>query len=531
MIHFSTPLKKIARFICLALLFLTGLRDLKLHAQVLSLPDSSFGLNGRVAIQHGFSVSGSSGNGVRALKLYADGRILLAATSKPFGNQSNREYFAGRLMPDGTPDSTFNDSARVFISGEPNAGALHSAEIGPGNKIVLAGNRQNPFTLINESFLVKLKADGTRDSSFGTNGLLAFSGSLIGSISEAVDARILANEKILVTAQVRLTSGNPGLEFCLIRLNPDGSLDSEFGDNGKTFIVDPATPDRPYRMAVQSDGKVLLAGITTIEGVPAFKVARIREDGKIDSLFGQNGTVIIDRGTERTPNLNDLVIQDDSKILLAGNWSVNSSDSRLTIVRLKPDGSRDEEFGTEGIVNIIPLSIAEKILINTDKSILAVGRNFDQVVIARLLGNGEPDQNFGVMGAAELGNANPSSTDLTAALLPDGKVLIGGRWTNNGLNHYSVLKVKFIQKGSAGLTELTDPAVQIYPNPAGDCFFLSDPYNRFNLCRVFDASGRAIMSASLNTGAPVDVSAIGSGIYIIELSGSNTVGRTKLIKK
>jgi uncharacterized delta-60 repeat protein len=500
-------------------------------AQVMVIPDSSFGINGRLAVAHGKSISGSSGNGVRSLKLYDDGRLLLAATSKPSANLSNREFFATRLLPDGTPDSTFNDSARVFINGEPNTGPLHSAEIGPGNKMIMVGNRQNPFSLIGETFMVKLKENGTRDSTFGTDGILSFSVSPVGSISEAYDARLLSNEKILVTAKVRISSGNPGLEFCLIRLNANGSLDTEFGDNGVTFIVDADEPDFPYRMALQSDGKILVAGTTTQEGVPMFKVARVHENGRIDSLFGTNGSVIINRGAERTPNLNDLVVQDDGKILLAGNYSVNSNDSRLTIVRLKTNGSIDEEFGTNGIVNIRPISIANKILVNSDKTILAIGQNFDQAAIARFQENGELDQSFGNMGTADLGNANPSGSDLTAVLLPDGKVMIGGKWTNNSINHYSLLKVKFSPKNATALNDFVKEQIHVFPNPAGDYMFVQSSENNMLRYRIFDMGSRLLLAGSVFAEEPIHLNQLKPGIYWVEVSGEQTLLQTRFIRQ
>lgn len=500
--------------------------------QIFVQPDSGFGSNGRKAVQQGVSQSGQSGHGVRSLQLYSDGRILLGATSKPFTALNYQEYFAARLLENGEYDQTFNDSGRIFIKGEPTTtGAMHRAVIGPNNTVILAGNRPNPFSLIDETYVVKLKADGSCDSSFATNGILTLNVSPHGSRSGAYDVAILPNEKILLASQVQVGSGNPGLEFCVIRLNANGSLDESFGDAGKTFIVDSVRAATPYRMVVQRNGRIVVGGITTINGVPTFKVIRLLENGDIDNDFGVNGILLVDRGEERTPNFNDILEQPDGKIILAGNYSAGAGDSRLTLVRLKSDGSRDENFGTNGIVDIQQASIANKVLINEDKTILAIGRNFDQVVIAKFKENGSLDFSFGDQGVEELGNANPSNSDLTAVLMPDGKVMIGGLWTDNNLNHFSLLKVKFVPQAINSSETFSVAQVGIYPNPAVDFIHIQpkQPYN--TNCRILDVSGRMLQQLQINSEQTIDLQNIPAGIYILELSANADILRTKFIRR
>jgi uncharacterized delta-60 repeat protein len=436
------------------------------------------------------------------------------------------------LNPDGTIDESFGTAGKVIINGDPiNSGNLYAADIGPNDQIILCGNRQNPFNSIGETFLVKLNKNGSLDESFGTLGKLYLNISPINSLSEGYDVKFLSDGKILVAIHTRFASGNPGLEFSVAKLNADGSFDNSFGDGGKKFIVNSEQPDTPYRMAIQQDGKILIAGLTSVDGISKFKIVRLDANGNEDISFGNNGTSIIDRGTETTPNVRDMIILSNGKILITGNLSIAAGNSKLTIAKLNSDGSIDDTFGENGIKNIIQIDMGNKLLEDNDGNIIAIGRSFDEVKIAKLNSNGEDDLNFGTNGVASLGTSNPSSNDLTGLFLTNDRVLIGGSWTNNGKNNYSVVKVKFASSSNPTTIEnLNQKSISFFPNPTKGLLYFNTDILPISL-ELFDLSGRSVYNSYQSFNSTIDISHINNGVYLLKSTCSNgSVSSTRIIK-
>lgn len=140
------------------------------------------------------------------------------------------------------------------------------------------------------------------------------------------------------------------MDFALARYNPDGSLDTGFGNNGKvtTKIFD--GNDYAEAVAIQRDGRIVVAGrAAPSSGTMDFAICRYDPDGTLDPSFGNSGKVVIDASfpaglSDAAPGL---AIQPDGKILVTGR---NGAD-RFGLVRLHNDGSLDTGFGASGKVS------------------------------------------------------------------------------------------------------------------------------------------------------------------------------------
>jgi uncharacterized delta-60 repeat protein len=110
-------------------------------------------------------------------------------------------------------------------------------------------------------------------------------------------------------------------------------------------------------MALQTDGKIVVAGSTVNLGHDNFITVRFLPDGSIDPSFGSNGKVITSLGESFDGNPNSIAVQSDGKILVGGvgvgpmNYTTWAD---FALVRFMPDGSPDPSFGINGIV-LIPL--------------------------------------------------------------------------------------------------------------------------------------------------------------------------------
>lgn len=131
---------------------------------------------------------------------------------------------------------------------------------------------------------------------------------------------------------------------------PAGSLDPSFGVGGKVVTSIGAGEDQAYGVALQEDNKIVVAGFSfSVDTGKDFVVVRYNEDGSLDETFGVGGIVKTDVQLGSDDIAYDLAIQIDGKIVVAGS-SDNGSDRDAAIVRYNTDGSLDVTFGVDGVV-------------------------------------------------------------------------------------------------------------------------------------------------------------------------------------
>ena len=507
------------------LLFFFCFSFVSVYGQILVSPDSSFGVNGRVAIEVGISSSGESGMGRRVLKMLPNGKMLIATTAKINEFNSNRNYWIGQLNSDGTLDELFGTEGRtVIFSGNDGVGnALVAVDTDLDNGVIVLGERKDPFTVIEEAVVKRLFSDGSVDNSFGVAGERIFRLSPIGSFTRARDLKVLANGKILVLMDTRYSSTNPvglGNEYCVARLNSNGSIDSSFAENGFSFIIDATLNDLASKIAVRENGKIILAGTVSVSGISKYRFIQLNENGSLDEEFGINGSVIVERGNESAVILNDLIIDANGAILATGNAS-----QMLTIVRLDSSGFLDEEFNEIGYLNIPALDIGNKLLIDEEGFIYAVGREFNQVLISKLNSQGDLISDFGSQGVASLGTANPSSSDLTAAFSNDGNLFIAGAWFNNDKDFYSMVKVKFANAGiPSNLQSVELNSLIVYPNP-GTSFIRVNKALEDEFYQIVNSRGQQVFEGILLSDGFIQTERLNAGMYILHFPGKGLFAR------
>ena len=202
--------------------------------------------------------------------------------------------------------------------------------------------------------LLRLNADGSPDTSFGTAGVVnvVFDS---GGFDTAMDVAVQADGKIVVagtTSTFVVGSDN----FALTRFNSNGSLDTTFGTGGHVTTDFFGSTDQVRRMKLQADGKILVVGlavhpITPVSGSTLFAIARYNADGTPDLTFAINGKTTDSPGNSLSV-ANGLAIQNDGKIVVAGSTAASGGDEPDTgFVRylgdgqVKLPGTRDDSFG------------------------------------------------------------------------------------------------------------------------------------------------------------------------------------------
>jgi uncharacterized delta-60 repeat protein len=285
---------------------------------------------------------------------------------------------------------------------------------------------------------------GALDLSFGTEGTVV--ASIPGAFS-AVDMALQADGKILLASGVNDPT-NIG-KFAVIRLNPDGSPDETFGIGGLSKIVfDQIAREVAYTIVVQADGKIVIAGVVEF-GSPIWDigVARLNPDGSLDTTFGSGGKFKVPISGENYPS--DIAVQPDGRIVIAGRSRVQPNWDG-TLVRLTANGSLDSSFNGTGIL-IVPISsnasfdVFNKVIVQANGRITVAGETSGGIsqdtAVLRYNVNGTPDTTFGSGGRVVVSAADQNDRAAALTIQPDGRLLVGGAGTNGSADFATLVRL------------------------------------------------------------------------------------------
>jgi uncharacterized delta-60 repeat protein len=327
-----------------------------------------------------------------------------------------------RLLSGGLPDPSFGSGGKVFT---PFFGSridvVASSVAQPDGRVIVAGTSGNPSE---EDFaLARFNADGTLDTTFGTNGQVRTD---LGASDTVEDVTLQPDGKILVAG---MTGAGNDFAAAVVRYNADGSIDTTFGNNG-VARVHPRTYDYAFAVRALPGGKVLLGGYTGTaeQGSGDFLLARFTSAGAPDPTFGTGGITITDiAGNYDT--LRTLMVTGD-KVIAAGESIVGAPSSFQTSVvlaRYNAAGKLDGAFGAGGKV-VVPAGGYETVAdgaVRADGSIVVADNFFGSVVVRQFTPTGKVDASFGTGGLAAI-NVFPTDRVRRLALIGGGKILLGG---------------------------------------------------------------------------------------------------------
>jgi uncharacterized delta-60 repeat protein len=262
---------------------------------------------------------------------------------------------------------------------------------------------------------------GTLDASFGNSGITVTPIGFSSDLGWAID--LLPNGKVV---QVGQTYNGTNSDFGVVRYDPDGVLDSGFGNNGTTSIPVGTGDDYARALVVQSDQKMLIGGQSVVGTLYDFTFVRLLANGDLDPTFGQGGTVTVPVGDE-DDDLQALAILPDGKILATG-LAYHNNEWKFALLRLKSNGDLDNTFGTNGKVLTSFTStgaFARGLVVQSDGKIVVAGESNNNFAVARYLANGTLDNTFGQNGQAtfDFGGIDRCKA---LALQNDGKLLLVG---------------------------------------------------------------------------------------------------------
>jgi uncharacterized delta-60 repeat protein len=320
-------------------------------------------------------------------------------------------------------------------------------------------------------------APGDLDPTFGNNGRVLIPVGTYGAVPTA--SALQPDGKILLAAYTKpnnqtyvhclvLRGPTPAgdsddVDFLVMRLNPNGSLDSSFGSGGlvRTPInLIPNGEDCPMAITVAPDGGILLAGYAaaSVDQPHEWALVRYTSNGSLDGTFSGDGIETLPLGTVNfgANSARDVVVQPDGMIVAAG-----SAYPDWTLVRLLDDGTRDESFGTHGVVRTLLGEegfgdTAEALAIRPGGRILVGGTvgyhgGDSDFGAAQYLGNGALDPAFGDGGISVLQDGGTKILrDLQ--VLEDGGFAVAGYSQSFDPGSYWFRVARFLSDGSRGWT-------------------------------------------------------------------------------
>jgi len=362
--------------------------------------------------------SSAFGNSVAAQR---DGKIVVAGSAEVSGVD---QFALVRYNSDGKLDTTLNGNGKVTTAvGTGTCKGERVALQGDG-KIVVVGysfnaDGQSCFTVL------RYGDDGSLDTSFGDSGKVI---TTVAKHSSAKSVAIQSDGKIAVVGNAFIDGKNN--DFAVVRYNANGILDSSFNRTGKA-TADIGARDLGNSVAVNSDGRIVVAGYTTNEDKKQCALACFKANGSPDTDFNGTGKVNSNFGGDGDAEGQSVAVQTDGKIVVAGYATV-ARVQQFAIARYNVDGTLDTSFGGTGRVLTavgVSGSDATAVVLQKDGKIVVAGytvknsgRGYDFACL-RYNTNGNLDKDFGDHGkvTTDVGDGKANSL-----VVQDGKIIVAG---------------------------------------------------------------------------------------------------------
>lgn len=276
-----------------------------------------------------------------------DNRIVVVGTTY---NGQSYDFSLARYNQDGSLDLSFGNNGKVLTDFQNGNEFGNGAVLSSNGKIIIAGSSIEYDFIYGPTFksfvIARYNDNGTLDTSFGVAGKV-FTDFVLNAtrLIEQPDGKVIIIGRAL----------NDSIDFAMARYNSDGSIDTSFGQNGRVFTdFQNLGEDGAYSVAIQTDGKIILAG----HSIADFAIARYNIDGSLDDSFGNGGKVFTSFDNSFDASYS-LAIQPDGKILLAGeSYNLVTIKKDFALARYNSDGTLDESFNPHSTLDNV-LNIPE----------------------------------------------------------------------------------------------------------------------------------------------------------------------------
>ena len=312
------------------------------------------------------------------------------------------------------------------------------------NRVILISALAAMLTLPRISWS-QINLPGTLDSTFGVNGKVMTAFNSNACIARAV--AIQSDGKIVVAGE---SSNGTSNQFAIARYNSNGTLDNQFGTGGKTTISFGSGNSVARAISIQSNGYIVVAGSYQTPVQTNFAVARLTNTGQPDASFGSGGKT----QTSIVPGFNTayaMAIQpNDGKIILAGVSFDTLNNGDFALVRYNPNGTIDPYFANGGKVRTSLGTTWDQInamaLEPGTRKIVVAGRTSNAYALARYDSAGFIDNTFGSNGISTYTMFTQSEIINSIYIDGSNRVVAGG--TSQIATNVDAVVLRFLSNGS-----------------------------------------------------------------------------------
>jgi uncharacterized delta-60 repeat protein len=309
------------------------------------------------------------------------------------------------------------------------------------------------------------------DGSFGGFGIVG-----VPPVSDSDTATGLAFQvdgKIIVSGYCRI---NGKVDFCVRRFNRDGSLDPSFGSAGLVTTTMGTGFDGASSLVLQPDGKIVVGGSCSVGATTQICLARYDTNGTLDSSFGNGGKSFTTLSEFQNDRLYSLALLPDGKLIGAGACDMTRGGD-LCAMRFDASGNLDDNFGEVdpygnsnyaiiygNTFSRAGVTASSAFAVATDSQgriVLSATCNFSDgtpstrsmICVARFIQSGQPDNSFGDGGlvTTRLGNTSFDNDASSIAIQSGNRIVVGGTCLIS-TNYQSMCMIRYNENGTLDTT-------------------------------------------------------------------------------
>ncbi len=271
-----------------------------------------------------------------AVGVQPDGKVLAAGN----GGTNGQDVFLVRYRANGNPDDSFgnNGLAKVTVCGD--SAYETNVFVRPDGSIVIVGDC-GKTPIHNKLFVLVFRPGGGLDGSFSGDGMLQLA---IGDNFHLTDAVLGDHDRLTVVGYSYVGSGDQ--RATVLRLTRSGKLDATFSGDGRAFFDFVPADDDPHAVIARGTG-VLVAEQAFVSGADSdILVFAVTSAGKLDTSFSSDGEASVNLATSTSEFPSDAVSDASGRIYLSATYTYVNAEA--TVLRLKRNGALDLTFAGSG---------------------------------------------------------------------------------------------------------------------------------------------------------------------------------------
>ena len=443
------------------------------------------------------------------------------------GDSTDLDFAIAKYLPDGALDLSFGNGGKVLSKVTTGADLIKGMVIQPDLKIAVAGVADELW--YPDPCVARYLPDGELDTTFGVDGIVHVDLGASGGHGRAI---ALQPDGKLVVAGRRYVSG-VGDEFIVVRMLTDGTMDTGFGTNGVVTTHVTNVTDVLVSVLIQPDGKILAGGNAGSPPNRSFALVRYMPDGSLDTSFGVDGIVLQPVSPTGSDIAWSVALRPDGSIVLGGTSDYSVTESRAVMLAFNADGSPDMSFGGDGMDEPpYPTGriTGRSVLIQPDGKILftgSSGNGYGDFALCRYMPDGTLDPDFGIDGMVST-NIDVGDDGYALALDGIGSVVVAG--SSNGIGvMYDFAVARYLNDLGIGMNEIQAGTVEVFPNPVRGQLMLRVPEGSpIETIDLLNATGELV--ARYPSGLRVlRLDGIGAGVHILRINGPNNTRALRVV--